>query len=82
MADCVFGLLVVPKKNTKSNAWLHFALLATEDGKAIESELDKPVCKVCGKRVLAKASKTTDIYEIILPFLHQKDYICGHFELM
>lgn len=63
MADRVFGLFVVPKKNTKSNAWLHFALLATEDGKAIDSELDRPVCKVCGKRVLAKASNTTNSFQ-------------------
>ena len=63
MVDRVFGLCVVPKKNTKSNAWLHFALLATEDGKIIDSELDRPVCKVCGKRVLAKASNTTNLFQ-------------------
>ena len=63
MADRVFGLFVVPKKNTKSNAWLHFALQATEDGKAIESELDRPIWKVCGKHVLAKAGNTTNLFQ-------------------
>ena len=63
MADRVFGLFVVPKKNTKSNAWLHFAILATEDGKAIESELDRPVCKVCGKHILVKANNTTNLFQ-------------------
>ena len=60
MADRVFGLFVVLNKNTKSNTWLHFALLATKDGKAIE---DKPICKVCGKSVLAKASNTTNFFQ-------------------
>ena len=34
--------------------------LATKDGKAIE---DKPVCKVCGKCVLVKASNTTNLFQ-------------------
>ena len=63
MADRVLGLFVVPKKNTKSNAWLHFSLLATEDGNVIENEQDRPVCKVCGKRVFAKASNTTNLFQ-------------------
>ena len=63
MAERVFGLFVVPKKNTKSNAWLHFSLLATEDGKVIDNEQDRPVCRVCGKRVLAKSSNTTNLFQ-------------------
>ena len=58
IADHVLGLFVVPKKNTKSNAWFHFSLLDTEEGKVIENEQDRHVCKV---RVLAKASNTQDL---------------------
>ena len=60
MAESVCG---VPKKNTKSSAWLYFSLLATQDGKFIEIEQDRPVCKVCGKCVLAKASNTTNLFQ-------------------
>ena len=63
MAECIFGLFVAPKKNTKSSAWLHFSLLATEDGRVIENEQDRPVCRACGKRVLAKASNTTNLFQ-------------------
>ena len=63
MAESVCGVFVVPKKNTKSSAWLYFSLPATQDGKVIENEQDRPVCKVCGKRVLAKASNTTNLFQ-------------------
>ena len=63
MAESVCGVFVVPKKNTKSSAWLYFSLLATQDGKVIETEQDRPVCQVCGKRVLAKASNTTNLFQ-------------------
>ena len=53
----------MPKKNTKSSAWLYFSLLATQDGKVIETEQDRPVCKVCGKRVLAKANNTINLFQ-------------------
>ena len=63
MAEYVCGVFVVPKKNTKSSAWLYFSLPATQDGKVIENAQDRPVCKVCGKRVLAKASNTTNLFQ-------------------
>ena len=63
MAESVCGVFVMPKKNTKSSAWLYFSLLATQDGKVIETEQDRSVCKVCGKRVLAKASNTTNLFQ-------------------
>ena len=63
MAESVCGVFVVPKKNTKSSAWLYFSLPVTQDGKVIENEQDRPVCKVCGKHVLAKASNTTNLFQ-------------------
>ena len=50
------------RKRTLS-AWLYFSLLATQDGKVIVTEQDRPVCKMCGKRVLAKASNTTNLFQ-------------------
>ena len=63
MAEQVLGQWVVKKKNTKSSAWQHFSLLATEDGKLIEKEQDSPICRTCGKRVQAKASNTTNLFQ-------------------
>ena len=51
------------RKNTKSSGWLYLSLLATQDGKVIENEQDRPACKVCGKRVLAKSSNTTNLFQ-------------------
>ena len=53
----------VVKKNTKSSTWQHFPLLATEDGKLIEKEQDSPICRTCEKRVQAKASNTTNLFQ-------------------
>jgi len=55
MAEKVHGLFVV-KKNTKSGVWQHFALKAIENGSVIENEQDRPICRFCGKGVLAKAT--------------------------
>ena len=49
MAEFVCGVFVEPKKNTKSSAWLCFSLLATQDGKVIEIEQERLVCKMCGR---------------------------------
>ena len=63
MAEWVLGQYVVKKKNTKSSVWQHFSLLATEDGKVVEKEQDRPICRTCGKRVQAKASNTTNLFQ-------------------
>ena len=57
------GVFVTKKKSTKSSVWEHFALLATQDGKVIEREQDRPICKSCGKGVLAKGSNTTNLFQ-------------------
>ena len=38
MAESLFGLLLVRKRNTKSSVWQNFGLMATEDSKVIEKE--------------------------------------------
>ena len=63
MAEQVFGQFVVKKKNTKSSVWQLFSLLATENGKVVEKEQDRPICRTCGKRVQAKASNTTNLFQ-------------------
>ena len=51
------------KRNTKSAVWQNFGLMATEDGKINEKEQDKPICRSCGKGVLAKGSNTTNLFQ-------------------
>ena len=63
MAETVHGQLVVKKKNTKSIVWESFALSATEDGKVLENEQDRPICRLCGRGVQAKGSNTTNLYQ-------------------
>ena len=63
MAETVHGQLVVKKKNTKSIVWERFALSATEDGKVLEKEQDRPICRLCGRGVQAKGSNTTNLYQ-------------------
>jgi len=63
MAEKVHGLFVVKKKKTNSGVWQHFAFKATENGSVIENEQDRPICRFCGKGVLAKASNTTNLYQ-------------------
>ena len=63
MAESAFGMYLVKKRNTKSNVWQNFALMATEDGKIVEKEQDKPICRSCGKGVLAKGSNTTNLFQ-------------------
>ena len=38
MAESLFGLLSVRKRNIKSSVWQNFGLMATEDSKVIEKE--------------------------------------------
>ena len=63
MAEPAFGVFLMKKRNTKSNVWQSFGLMATEDGKIIEKEQDKPICRSCGKGVLAKGSNTTNLFQ-------------------
>ena len=59
----MFGVYLVKKHNTKSNVWQNFGLMASEDGKIVEKEQDKPICRSCGKGVLAKGSNTTNLFQ-------------------
>ena len=63
MAESLFGLLLVRKRNTKSSVWQNFGLMATEDSKVIEKEREKPICRTCGKGVLAKGSNITNLFQ-------------------
>lgn len=62
-AEHAFGMFLVKKKNTKSTVWQNFGLVATEDGKINEKEQDKPICRSCGKGVLAKGSNTINLFQ-------------------
>ena len=63
MAESLHGMFLVHKKNTKSSVWYNFGVMATEDGRVIEKEHDKPICRTCGKGVLAKGSNTTNLFQ-------------------
>ena len=63
MAESLFSLLLVCKRNTKSSVWQNFGVMATEDGKVIEKEQEKPICQTCGKDILAKGSNTTNLFQ-------------------
>ena len=65
MAESLFGSLLVCKRNTKSSMWQNFGLMATENGKVIENEQEKPICQTGGKGVLAKGSNTTNLFQHI-----------------
>ena len=43
--------------------WQNFGLMATEDGKVIEKEQEKPICRTCGEGILAKGSNTTNLFQ-------------------
>ena len=51
------------KKNTKSNIWHNFRVIAIEDGRVIEKEQEKPICLTCRKGVLAKESNTMNLFQ-------------------
>ena len=59
----MFGVYLVKKPNTKSKVWQNFGITATEDGKIIEKEKDKPICRTCGSGVQAKGSNTTNLFQ-------------------
>ena len=37
--------------------------MATEEGMIIEKEQDRPICRSCGKGILAKGSNTTNLFQ-------------------
>ena len=59
MAELLLGV----SKKTKSSVWQHFGLRATEEGVLVEKERDNLICRSCGKRVQAKASNTTNLFQ-------------------
>ena len=63
MAESLHGMFLVRKKNTKSSVWHNFGVMATEEGRVIEKEQEKPICRTCGKGVLAKGSNTTNLFQ-------------------
>ena len=54
MAESLFGLFLVRKRNAKSSVWQNFGLMATENGKVIDKEQENPICRTCGKGILTK----------------------------
>ena len=53
------------KKNTMSSIWHNFGVMATEDGRVIEKEQEKLICRTCGKGVLAKGSNTVNLFQYL-----------------
>lgn len=49
------------KKNAKSVVWDYFGIRVGEDGLPVPGEEQKPVCRSCGKVVLAKGGNTTNL---------------------
>ena len=60
IAESIFWKVLVHKRNTKHSIWYNFGLLATQDGKVIETEQGKVICK---KGVHVKGSNTPIIFE-------------------
>ena len=77
MTECAFGMFLVKKRNMKSAVWQNFGLMATEDGKINEKEQDKPMCRSCGKGVLAKESNTTNLFQHLCEH-HPLTYVTRH----
>ena len=50
---------LVPKPNTTSPVWKHFALEVDEKGKVKNNE--EVVCQLCSKKVVAKGSNTSNL---------------------
>ena len=50
---------LVPKPNTTSPVWKHFALEVDEKGKVKNDE--EVVCQLCSKKVVAKGSNTSNL---------------------
>ena len=49
------------KKHAKSVVWDYFGIRVGEDGLPVPGEEQKPVCRSCGKVVLAKGGNTTNL---------------------
>ena len=65
---------LVKKPHTVSLAWKYFSVKANDKGVPIESELDGPICNLCHKRVLAKRSNTTNLFNHLQEH-HPKEYV-------
>ena len=59
----MFGLLLVCKRDTKKQHVAEFGLMATEDSKVIKKVQEKPICRTCGKGVLAKGRNTMNLFQ-------------------
>ena len=46
----------------KSVIWNYSGVKGNESGKPVKEDIDKPVCKLCKKPVLAKRSNTTNLF--------------------
>ena len=53
---------IVKKKNTKSPVWTFFGLKASDSGCVNKEDIDRPVCRECGKSVLAKGGNTSNLF--------------------
>ena len=53
--------ILVCKPSTKSVVWFYFSIKAGEDGVPLRNEINKPICTLCKKIVLAKRFNTTDL---------------------
>ena len=60
--DSDAGVNLVKKRNTKSVVWTYFSIKAT-DGFPIEAEQERPLCRSCGRAVLAKGGNTTNLFQ-------------------
>ena len=49
----------------KSVIWNYFGVKGDESGKPVKEDIDKPVCKLCKKPVLAKRSNTTNLFHYL-----------------
>ena len=71
----MFGIYLVKKLNAKNKAWQNFGLVATDDGRIIEGEKDKLICKTRGSSVLTKGSNTLNLFQHLRehhPFLYSE----------
>ena len=55
------GANLTRKKHAKSVVWDYFGIHVGEDGLPVPGEEKKPVCRSCGKVVLAKGGNTTNL---------------------
>ena len=53
---------LVKKPKTTSPVWNYFSVKANNKGVPIPNELDRPICNLCSKCVMAKRSNTTNLF--------------------